>query len=117
MTLLNRLGHCEGYKFSLELETALSKAIDEASPLLSPNILKGISNEVFYSVWDNCDFKLSATHGPSTYHTSNGLMCQELSAITDAPGPKDLPQTTRYLLNYLVFIIKSIIKIVFAVPY
>ena len=98
---MNKLGHCESYNFSLELETALCKAIDQAPPLLSPNILKGISNEVFISVWDNCDFKLSAIHGLSTYHSCNCLMCQEISAITDARAPKrkDVSQTTRYLLH------------------
>ena len=93
--MLHRLGHSEGYDFSLELETAFSNAIDKASPLLSPNILKGVSNKIFYSVWDNCDFKLSATHGPSTYHTSNGIMCQEVAKIHDAPSPRGLSQTER----------------------
>ena len=37
-TILSRLGHCETYDFSLELETALAKALDEVYTSLTPQI-------------------------------------------------------------------------------
>ena len=47
-TILNRLGHCESYDFTLELETAMVQAIDECSTFLTPNILTGEANDVFH---------------------------------------------------------------------
>ena len=52
-TILNRLGHCESYDFGLELETAMAKALDETSTLLTPQIVKGEGTILFHSEWDN----------------------------------------------------------------
>ncbi|CAL8293470.1 unnamed protein product [Arctogadus glacialis] len=38
-TILSRLGHCETYDFGLELETALTKALDEVSIFFGPQII------------------------------------------------------------------------------
>ena len=48
-TILSKLCHCESYSFGLELETAMGKAIDEADTYLTPQIVTGKDNLVFYS--------------------------------------------------------------------
>ena len=45
--ILYRLGHCESYKFGLEMDTALSKAIDDISTFVAPHIVKGEINQLF----------------------------------------------------------------------
>ena len=45
-TLINKLGHAESYSFSLELETAvtaLATALDDASSLLTPQLVRNPS--------------------------------------------------------------------------
>ena len=49
VTILNRLGHCESYDFSLELDTAMAKALSDVSTFLTPKIVSGEYNEVF--IW------------------------------------------------------------------
>ena len=38
--LMNQLGHAESYFFSLELETALAEALEEAHTILTPQIIR-----------------------------------------------------------------------------
>ncbi|XP_052262094.1 uncharacterized protein LOC127865978 [Dreissena polymorpha] len=38
-TMLSRLGHCESYDFSLELETSLARAINDSTTTLTPLIV------------------------------------------------------------------------------
>ena len=38
--LMNQLGHSESYFFSLELETALAEALEEADIILTPQIIR-----------------------------------------------------------------------------
>lgn len=52
-TVLRRLGHSEGYDFGLEMETALSKVLDEASTHLTTHLLKGEDSIVFHCEWEN----------------------------------------------------------------
>ena len=44
VTLLNRLGHCDNYLFSVELETAVAEALERTSSLLTPRIAKSPEN-------------------------------------------------------------------------
>ena len=41
ITVLNRLGRSESYDFDLEIETALTKALNEVSTHLIPHLVKG----------------------------------------------------------------------------
>ena len=77
-TTLCRLGHCESYDFSLELETALAKAIDESSTLLTPQIVQGEGNKVFHLEWDNFNKIMSNMHGSNVINSTGGIMIQEL---------------------------------------
>ena len=38
--LMNQLGHSESYFFSLELETALAEALEQADIILTPQIIR-----------------------------------------------------------------------------
>ena len=40
--LMNKLGHSESYSFSLELETALAVALEEAHTILTPQIIRNL---------------------------------------------------------------------------
>ena len=77
-TVLSRLGHCEPCDFSLELETALAKALDEASTSLTPQIVTGPGNKVFYLEWDNLNKILSNIHGSNVINSTGGIMIQEV---------------------------------------
>ena len=73
-TILGRLGHCESYDFGLELETALAKALDEASTSLTPQIVTGAGNQVFHLEWDNLNKILSNMHGSNVVNSTGGIM-------------------------------------------
>jgi len=62
-TILSRLGHCETYDFGLELETALTKALNEVSISLGPQIITGEGNYVFHLEWDNLNKITTNIHG------------------------------------------------------
>ena len=73
ITLINRFGHCENYSFSLELETALGRAIQESSNLLTPQIVRNPEGEsTFHSDFDNFD-QLTAT---GSVHTAQKMALQ-----------------------------------------
>jgi len=80
ITLLNRMGHCESYSFSLELETALAEAVIQSSTLLSNQIIRSPSGPaVFHSEFDNFDQLLNDLTGKGSIHTAHGIMLQEVS--------------------------------------
>ena len=75
-TLMNRLGHAESYSFSLELETALAVALDEASSLLTPQIIINSTSGVFHSDFDDFDQFVNDLSGSGSVHTTHGIMLQ-----------------------------------------
>lgn len=85
-TLINRLGHCESYTYSIELETALANAIVESASLVSnSDIIKGQPNgAVFHSDWDNFDQRVSGVYGGGSIHTAAGIYMQDLGSCADA---------------------------------
>ena len=79
-TLLNRLGHSESYRFSLELETAIAKSLEEASSYLSTQIIMNTAEpSLFHSDFDNFDQLLNVLEGKGSVHTAHGIMLQEVS--------------------------------------
>ena len=79
----------------LGLENGLYSALEKASSCLTPDIIRGIGNKLFHSVWDNFDQLLSSIRGPTSMHTSHGMMIQEVALIEDPPPPSILPQFGR----------------------
>ena len=77
-TILSRLGHCETYDFALELETALSKALDETSTELTPQIVTGKDNAVFHLEWDNLNKITTNIHGQNVVNSTGGIMIQDV---------------------------------------
>ena len=54
--LISRLGHCENYSFSAELETALAIMVEKSSYLLTNQIVTNPhKNSLFHSDFDNFD--------------------------------------------------------------
>ena len=74
-TILSRLGHSETYNYSLELETALAKALRECSTHLTPQIITGEQNIVIHSEWDNLN-KITNIHGSNIVNSAGGIMMQ-----------------------------------------
>ena len=96
ITLLNRMGHCESYSFSLELETALATTVMESSSQLSDQIIrlpKGPS--LFHSEFDNFDCLLNDLTGKGSVHTAHGIMLQELHHDQNQTKACDLTSQTR----------------------
>ena len=85
-TILSRLGHCETYDFGLELETALTKALDEVSIFLGPQIITGEGNNVFHLEWDNLNKITTNIHGSNVVNWTGGIMIQEVKPGFDAPN-------------------------------
>ena len=72
---MNKLGHAESYSFSLELETALAVALEEASTLLTPQIIKNPTGpSIFHSDFDNFDQFVNDLSGSGSIHTTHGIM-------------------------------------------
>ena len=85
-TLINRFGHCESYSFSLEVETAIAKALEETSSLLSNQIVRNPAvPSVFHSDFDNFDQFVNDLSGAGFVHTANGIMLQDFEEI-DLPS-------------------------------
>ena len=77
--LLNRFGHIPDYCFLLELESALAKALDETSHLLTNNIIRNPScKAVFHSDFDNFDQYTNELTGAGSVHRAHGIMLQEV---------------------------------------
>jgi len=90
-TILSRLGHCETHDFSLELETALAKALDEVSTFLTPQIITGEGNEVFHLEWDNMNKITTNIHGSNVVNSAAGIMIQEVKPGFDTNNSRVLP--------------------------
>ena len=85
VTLLNRMGHCENYSFTLELETGLAQAIGETSTLLSTQIVRAPeSTSVFHSEFDNFDQLLNSSTGKDSVHTAHGIMLQDIAGLSES---------------------------------
>ena len=92
--ILHRLGHSESYDFSLEMETALAKALDEVSTYLTPQIVTGEGNVVFHSEWDNLNKTTTNVHGSNIVNSAGGIMVQEVK-----PAIKNLKVRKLPLIN------------------
>ena len=82
-TILNRLGQCESCDVGLELETALAKAIGEASTKLTPQIILGDRNEVYHMEWDNLNVLTTSIHGSNVVNSPGGIMIQKIKSGED----------------------------------
>ena len=78
-TLIFRLGHCESYSFTLELETAIANSQQLSSQLLAPTIVPD-PDFVFHCCWDNFDVIEETYSCSGTIHSAHGLKLQELPA-------------------------------------
>lgn len=67
----------ENYSFAMELETAITVALDQKSSLLTQRIVKSPGNILFHSEWDNFNQILTGVHGKPAFNTSAGFMLQE----------------------------------------
>lgn len=82
--ILNRFGHIPDYSFLLELESALAKAMDQSSHLLTNSIVRNPScKSVFHSDFDNFDEYVSSLTGAGSIHRAHGIMLQELLPEVD----------------------------------
>lgn len=80
ITLINRLGHCESYSFTLELQTAIASALIESSSQLSNKITKWPKGPTLcHSEFDNFDCLLNDLTGKGSVHTAHGSMLQEVT--------------------------------------
>ena len=95
ITILNCLGHCEGYDFTLELETSLTRAIQETSTYLTPQIVTGEANAVFHCEWDNLNMILTNIHGSNIVNMAGGIMIQESKPSTEKSMTRMLPLKPR----------------------
>lgn len=87
ITLINRFGHCENYSFTLELETAIAKAVNETSDLLSLQIIRNPSAaSVFHSEFDNFDQLINTLSGMDSVHTAHGIMLQDIAGSVEDFG-------------------------------
>jgi len=56
LTLINKFGHCEGYNFGLEIETAIAKAVQQSASILPTSIIHNPNYQsIFHSEFDNFD--------------------------------------------------------------
>ncbi|KAL2095547.1 hypothetical protein ACEWY4_007695 [Coilia grayii] len=85
-TLINRLGHCESYTYSIELETALANSIVKSASLVSNSdvIKRQPDGAVFHSDWDNFDQLVSNVYGAGSIHAAAGIYMQDLGSCEDA---------------------------------
>ena len=86
-TLINRFGHCENYDFSVEVETAIAKAVDQMSSLLTTQIIRHPQlPSLFHSEFDNFDQLVSNLSGQGSVHTAHGIMLQEIHGPVEEHG-------------------------------
>lgn len=98
-TLLNRLGHCESHSLSLELETAIAKAVQESSSLLTSQIIRQPKvPSVFLSEFDNFDQLINTLTGMNSVHSAHGIMMQAINnseSLGHGGTVPDMPSTRR----------------------
>ena len=79
LTLLNKFGHCEGYSYRLELETAIANAVQESASLLPASIIQyPIAQLVFHSEFDHFDRIVNELYGAGSVHTAHWIMLQDI---------------------------------------
>ena len=83
VNILNRLGHCETFKFGLQYENAVAKAQADASTLLTPQIVTGEENDVFLCEWDNLNKVTTNVHASNVINHPGGIMIQEVKTGYD----------------------------------
>ncbi len=106
MTILNRMGHCESYTFSLELETALANAVMQSGSLLNPDIVKNpdpntpLPDGLIHSWWDNFDKNVNS----ASIHTAQGLYVQEVgdsqNLVSVMPNKTEQPRSKKRSLDF-----------------
>ena len=105
ITLINRFGHCENHSYSLELETAMAKAVEESSSMLSNQIICHPSGpSVFHSEFDNFDQFVNDLSGKGSVHTAHGIMLQEVT-INEVPNPTETQQIPKDKKRSLVNVV------------
>ena len=93
--ILHRLGHSESYKFGLELETGLTKALDDVSTHLTPQIITGEGNLVFHCEWDNLNKITTNVLGNNIVNSAGGIMIQEVKTGFEIETTRRLPNQKR----------------------
>ena len=83
INILNRLGHCETYKFGLQYENAIAKALADASTSLTPQIVAGEENDVFHCEWDNLNKITTNVHAFNMINHPGGITIQEVKIGCD----------------------------------
>ena len=77
--LINKLRHSESYSFSLQLETALAEALEEAHTILTLQIIRNPHcPSLFHSDFDNFDQFVNDLSGAGSIHTCHGIMLQDI---------------------------------------
>ena len=89
------MGHCESYQYGLEVETALTEALDNTITHLTFHIVIGDSNLVFYSEWDNLNKITTNLTGSNVVNSAAGIMLQEVKHGLQSPGACTLPEHER----------------------
>ena len=104
-TMLNRIGHCESYTFTLQLECAIAESVEKASHLLTQQIERNpVYASVFHSEFDNFDQFVNMLTGSGIINTAHGIMLQEVYAPSkDSPNISSLPEVPRTSRRTLVF--------------
>ncbi len=102
LTLLNKFGHCKHYCFSLELETAIVKAVQESpSPPPQNIICNPQSPPIFHSELDNFDMIVNELYGAGSVHTVHLILLRNIGADEVGEFPEtSIPKTReRFLTN------------------
>ncbi len=95
-TMLNRFGHCDTYRFTRELVTAIAKALEKCtSVLFSEILLHPFGPSLFHSEIDNFDVFLSTLEGQSSVYIAHRIMLQEIGGQQDGERVLQLPSVPR----------------------
>ena len=78
INILNRLEHCETYKFGLQYETAIAKALADASTSFTLQILTSEENDGFHCEWDNLNKITTNVHASNMINHPGRIMIQEV---------------------------------------
>ena len=76
---LSIFSHLESYSFSLELETALAEALEEAHTILTHQTIRNPHcPSLFHRDFDNFDRFFNDLSGAGSIHTCHGIMLQNI---------------------------------------
>ena len=73
------------------METAMAKAINDMSTLLTPQIVRGNANLVFHSEWDNLNKITTNIHGSNMVNSAGGILIQETKPGYESTQERTLP--------------------------